>query len=306
MQIRQNFTIQQFRLIKTLSKERTLTASARKLGVTQPALSYQLKEIESHLGTTLYLRNKKRMVLTQAGEIMLQAANRILLEAEKAELDVSRLVSGECGNIRLGISCPAIYHWLPKMLESARLRIKKLRVQIVSDIADGLEDHLISGKIDIAITSYCSPSNHICSKHILSDEIVAVVSVDHPWATKLCVMPHDFEDQDLLLYNTPRSESVFLQQFLLPSKVTPNDLDFLPSTKAIIEMVKMNMGVTALPRQIVESHFDSQLLRTVTLTKDGLRKDWYACYIECNHLPVSIQTFIQCLTQKTKYRSPPD
>lgn len=301
MDMQHKLTIQQYRLIKTLSNERTLTASAGKLGVTQPALSYQLKEIEGHLGTPLYFRNKKRMVLTQAGERILQAANRILHEAEIAELDVRRLVSGECGNIRLGISCPAIYHWLPKLLESARSRIQKLRVQLVSDIADGLEDNLISGKIDIAISSYRSPSNHICSEHILSDEIVAVVSKDHPWATKLCVMPQDFEDQDLLLYHTPGSESVFLQQFLLPSKVTPNDLDFLLSTEAIMEMVKMNMGVTAFPRQIVEPNFDSELLRTVTLTKDGLRNDWYACYIESNSLPVSIQTFIQCLTQKDKF-----
>ena len=88
------------RLVQTLAIEGTLTAAGQHLFLSQSALSHQLKEIEDEIGVKLFRRVKKKMILTPAGQRVLDGADMVLGEIDRVKEDISRLTSGETGTLR--------------------------------------------------------------------------------------------------------------------------------------------------------------------------------------------------------------
>src|SRR5262245_45136824 len=93
--------VRHLKLVETVAKEGGITKAAHRLHVTQSALSHQLRDIEDKLGTTLFLRLNKRMLLTQAGERLLSAAPLVLDELKRAEEDIRQIALHRDGILRI-------------------------------------------------------------------------------------------------------------------------------------------------------------------------------------------------------------
>src|SRR5262245_16152530 len=105
------------KLIVAISEERSVTRAGERLYLTQSALSHQLRDIEERLGTPLFNRVNKRMILTPAGERLLQSARQVLNELRRAEDDIAQIAAGDHGSLRISTECYTCYHWLPGVLK---------------------------------------------------------------------------------------------------------------------------------------------------------------------------------------------
>src|SRR6202163_4107801 len=109
--------VRHLKLLVTVAEEGSVTEAGRRLHVTQSALSHQLRDAEEKLGTALFLRLGKKMVLTPAGEKMLVCARKVLDELRAAEGQIEGLNGGTRGVIRVSTECYTCYHWLPPVLK---------------------------------------------------------------------------------------------------------------------------------------------------------------------------------------------
>src|SRR5262245_50180696 len=100
------------KLIVAITEERSVTKAGERLCLTQSALSHQLRDIEEKLGTPLFTRVNKRMVLTPAGERLLRSARLVLDELQRTEAEIARLAAGDYGVLRISTECYTGYHWL--------------------------------------------------------------------------------------------------------------------------------------------------------------------------------------------------
>src|SRR5688572_20968396 len=100
-------------LVRAVAAAGTLTRAGVSLHLTQSALSHQLQDIEGRLGTALFLRVGKRMVLTAAGEHILASAEGVLSALERTEEAIRQLAGSRSGVLRLTTECYTCYHWLP-------------------------------------------------------------------------------------------------------------------------------------------------------------------------------------------------
>src|SRR6476646_5088997 len=108
--------IKYLRLIESVAAAGSLSGAAKKLFLTQSALSHQLKEIEMQMGTEAFHRINKKLVLTPAGNIVL------------AEL--RKITSGEVGQLRICTECFTCYHWLPSLMKKFSLEYPNIEIQI--------------------------------------------------------------------------------------------------------------------------------------------------------------------------------
>jgi len=145
--------IRHLRLLDAVAEEGSVTGAAKRLHTTQSALSHQLRDAEERLDTRLFLRLRKRMVLTPAGDHLLAAARRVLQELSRAEEQVNNLNGGASGLIRLTTECYTCYHWLPPLLKRFHKKFPKVDVSIDADSTHGAIDALLAGKLDVAILS---------------------------------------------------------------------------------------------------------------------------------------------------------
>src|SRR5262245_21667812 len=107
------------RMIAAIAEHGTMTVAARELDLTQPALSHQLRELETRLSTPLFVRTARRMVPTAAGEQLTAIARAVLPQVTSFERQV---IDGDLtvprGTIRIATQCYTAYHWLPAVLRS--------------------------------------------------------------------------------------------------------------------------------------------------------------------------------------------
>jgi len=284
------------RLVQTLAVEGTLTAAGKKLFLSQSALSHQLREIEDELEVELFQRVRKRMVLTDAGRRVLDSADVVLGEIDRVRDDVSRMASGDTGTLRIA-ACPyANFHWLPQVLKSFKERFPGVDVSFDNSSPHDPTEQLRSGSIDIGIVNVKHEENGLAYLKLFDDEMVAVVRGDHPWATLEHVDAKHFADEDLIGYDVPFEEVEFNRHVLKPSGIVPRSLIKVPTTGAILEMVKAGMGVAAMNRWSVRPYLESEDLCCLRLTRKGFRRTWYAAVPNGEKRPPYVAHFIGFLT----------
>jgi len=287
--------IRHLRLIKAIVEEGSITKAIDKLHLTQSALSHQLKEAEYQLGTKIFLRNNKKLVLTKAGEKLHKTANEILSKLSETEKEIKQLIFGEIGEIRISTECYSSYHWLPSVLKQFHLLYPNIELQIVMEATHYPLQKLQENIIDIAITSDPVRDENIKYLELFQDEMLMVVSENHPWADKKYVVAEDFVNEHLLIHSLP-IETVTIHQFLLaPANVNPKKITTLPLTEASIEMVKADMGIMAMAKWALQPYLKNNSIKAIKIGKNGLKRKHYIAIMNNKTYPEYFHHFIEFL-----------
>lgn len=287
--------IRHLRLIKAIVEEGSITKAIDKLHLTQSALSHQLKEAEYQLGTKIFLRQNKKLVLTKAGEKLYQAATEVLDKLTATEKEIKALVFGEVGEIRISTECYSSYHWLPSVLKQFHLLYPNIELKIVMEATHYPLQKLLDNVLDIAITSDPVKNDKITYKELFQDEMVMVVSENHPWTKKKFVVAEDFVNEHLLIHSMPL-ETVTIHQFLLaPAGITPKKITPLPLTEASIEMVKADMAIMGMAKWALQPYLKANSIKAVKIGKNGLKRTHYIAIMSNKTYPAYFNHFIEFL-----------
>ena len=287
--------IRHLKLIKAIVEEGSITKAIDQLHLTQSALSHQLKEAEYQLGTPIFLRQNKRLVLTKAGEKLYATANEILEKLADTELEIKQMIFGEYGTIRISTECYSSYHWLPSVLKQFHLIYPNVDLQIIMEATHYPLQKLKESVIDIAITSDPIDDKSIKYVELFQDEMLMVVSPNHSWNKKDYIIAEDFIDEHLLIHSLPL-ETVTVHQFLLaPAKISPKKITPLPLTEASLEMVKADMGVMAMAKWAIQPHLKDNSLKTVKIGNEGLKRMHYIAIMNNQTYPNYFNHFMEFL-----------
>ncbi|CAN1489322.1 LysR Transcriptional regulator [Flavobacteriaceae bacterium] len=264
--------IRHLRLIKAIVEEGSITKAIDKLHLTQSALSHQLKEAEYQLGTQLFLRTNKKLVLTKAGEKLYEIANEILNKLSETELQIKEMVFGEFGEIRISTECFSSYHWLPSVLKQFHHLYPNVELKIVTEATHYPLQKLLDNVIDIGIVSDQIKDDRIKYLELFQDEVVMAVSENHPWANKKYVVAEDFANEHLIIHSLPMETVTIHQMVLAPAKITPKKITPLPLTEASIEMVKADMGIMSMAKWALQPYLKNSSIKAIKIGKNGLKR----------------------------------
>lgn len=289
--------IRHLKLVRAVAEEGNLTRAGEKLFLTQSALSHQLKEIEGKLGTPLFQRIQKRMVLTQVGKKILHSARVVLEEIEKAETEVRNYISGDAGLIRISTECYTCYHWLPALLKSFHQEYPNVEVVVMAEATQEPLPFLLAGKLDIVILN-CPDEKHnsLVYTPLFTDEMVAIVDASHRLANRAFLKAKDFEEETLILHKRPTKESTLFKKIFDPAGVAPAKIMEIQLTEAVMEMVKAGFGMTVLAKWAANPYLQSKELKALKLTKAGLRRTWYAVTLKDERAPGYLRAFAEYLS----------
>jgi len=288
--------IRHLKLVKAVHEEGSLTSAGKRLFLSQSALSHQLRELEEHLGTTVFQRANKKMVLTQAGNRILEAANRVLLELEKTQNDVQRFSDGDAGLLRISTECYTCYHWLPSLLKTYHKLFPSVDVRIVAEGTRQPKNFLKEGRLEVAIVSCLTPRDdhgYFKFTELFKDEKVVVVNVEHPFAKQESVSPQQFADEHLLCYTAPKEMLDIFQRVLIPLGITPKKVSKIQLTEAIIEMIQADLGISVMAKWAVKPYLKSKKLVAVPVENHLLSRIWYAVTMTDRKAPRYIECFVQ-------------
>lgn len=289
--------IRHLQLVQAIAEEGGVTRAGARLHLTQSALSHQLRDIEGRLGTQLFARLGRRMVLTPAGEQVLRSARLVLGELERTEQEIRRSATGERGVLRLTTQCNTIYHWLPSRLKLFHREFPDVDVEVVGGATDDPISYLLEGRIDLAIVFRGAKDSGLVYRPLFPDEIAVVMHPRNPLARRPFLAAPDFADQRLIVYSIPRESNMVFREVLIPAGVTPARVTHIQLTEAIIEMVKAGMGISVLPRWTVAPQINRGELVARPLTSSGRFREWSAAYRRQPEPPPYLLGFVDLLAR---------
>lgn len=292
--------IRHLKLIKAIVEEGSIAKAINKLHLTQSALSHQLKEAEQQLGTSIFLRVNKKLVLTQAGEKLYHTAREVLEKLNATEIEIKKMISGDSGEIRLTTECYTSYHWLPSIMRKFHLVFPNVELKIVSQNGIRPFSLLLNDELDLIVTSDPVKNENFEYIELFRDEMVALVHENHEWAAKKYVTAKDFEDQHLIIHSYPLETVTVYQYMLWPAGIMPRKITALPLTEASLEMVKAEMGVLVMAKWTLHPYMLSDSLRTVKLGKNGLIRTHYIATLKNKPHPGHLHAFVDFMKNELK------
>jgi len=285
------------RLLTAIVEEGSVTGAARRLHLTQPALSHQLRNAEEGLGVRLFDRVNKKMRLTEAGQRLLGVSRTVLEELRRAEEEIRHASQADAGPLRLATECYTCYHWLPARLKQFQKRFPHVDVQIVIEATRQPLAALLDGRLDLAIVSRQQANPRAEFWPLFEDELVVVASPRHPLARRAWMRPEDFADEHLFLYSISPRQSTVMEEILRPAGVIPRKVSHVDLTEAILEMVRAGLGIAVFARWAVAPLVAAGELKALRLTRWGFRRSWQAATRRAGSRPAYVDAFVELLQQ---------
>jgi LysR family transcriptional regulator for metE and metH len=285
-------------LVRAIADSGSVTRAATGLHLSQSALSHRLRSVESRLGTPLFLRLGKRMVLTPAGERVLASARRVLDDLGRAEDELRVLASDGGGVLRLCTQCYTGYHWLPPLLRAFLAKHPRVEVQIAVDATSRPVDALLAGEIDLAVLTASVDDPRLLVRPLFEDEMLAVVTPSHPLAARGHIEPADLAAEHLIVYKTERRDSYVFSRILDPAGIEPARVSKVPLTEAILEMVKAGLGVAVMARWAIAPALESGAVRALRISRRGEIRRWSAATLRDRPEPRWQADFVELLRER--------
>lgn len=291
--------IRYLRLIKAIVEEGSITRAMDVLHLSQSALSYQLKEAELQVGTQLFYRRNKKLILTPVGKKLYTSAIKVLVEMDATDSEIKKMMNGENGVIRISTECYTSYHWLPAVLKKFNNEFPNVEIEIVFEATHKPIEKLMEGELDLAITSNPELIDKIEFIKLFADEMLAVVAPQHPWANRPFVQAEDFQDIILIIHSLPLDTVSIFRTELTPKGINPKKLIVLPLTEASIELAKANMGVIVLANWALKPYLSNDI-KAVKINPEGFFRQQYVARIRDRAYPVYFDYFIKFLREEIK------
>ncbi|WDE13780.1 LysR family transcriptional regulator [Thalassomonas haliotis] len=299
--------ISHLKMICTIAQAETVKEAAESLFITQPALSNRIREAERRLKTKLFTRRGRKLIITTAGERLLHSAKKILEELARAEHDIARLSSGIELVLRLGLPHYASFRWLPDVMRQFNEHLPGIELEITANAAKQPLTALFHGEVEIAIVSSANQqlsldNNLYGSEFLLEDELLACLSARHNKAEQRFLTAQDFVDETYITNSVVPEKDREYELFFQPENIMPRKVLQVGFNDAIVELVKANIGVTIMSKNLIEPHLATKTgrdaagskgeIQTVRLGKSGVKIYWHLVYVKQPHVdnPVKLLT----------------
>jgi len=243
--------LRHLRYFVAIADTMNFTRAAARLGIGQPPLSQQIRQLEQEIGSPLFERLPRGIRLTPVGAVFLQDARDVLARAQNAIDNAQRAARGETGTLRLGYAASAAFHpLLPRFAHAYRERYPGVRLTLVEGNTAKLSEEMAQGAIDMALIRppYTLPA-HFTRERLIDEAMLAALPVGHRLARAKSVRLAQLADDSFLLF--PRQIGMGLFDGILQACVNagfvPRVEQEAPQMASIISLVAGGLGVALVP-----------------------------------------------------------
>jgi DNA-binding transcriptional LysR family regulator len=243
--------LRHLRYFVAVAEELNFTRAAKRLGINQPPLSLQIRQLEKEMGTPLFLRRTRGVELTDVGKLLLEEARIILKQIERAKTGVRRRARGETGRINVGSSGGTYFHPLiPRIIREYRMHYPNVVLFPQASNTAVLIAQLRAGQVDIAfVRAPIRDSDGLAFELLVDEPTVMALPTGHPLSRSAMAPLSAFAEETFILYPRELNPAVYdstLAAFI-KAGFTPKLGQEAPQIVATIPMVAAGLGVSVVP-----------------------------------------------------------
>jgi DNA-binding transcriptional LysR family regulator len=284
--------MQPLRVFLTVAAEKSFSRAGEKLSRTQPAISLAIQRLESELREKLIDRSAKDLILTDAGQIVLDYAQRFENLQEELANALAELRDKAAGRLTIGANESSTLYLLDH-IERYRRQYPKIKVQIRRSLSSKIPGELLDGGLELGLLTYDPEDERLVSKVIFNDHLAFVVSPQHRLGSRDEVSIGELGRETFIAHNVVSPyRAVVLREFQRHKVPLKMDLE-MPTIEAIRKMVQRNEGVAFLPRMCVGEEIRQGILREVRVKEMSVERKIRLVYPARRALSHAAQAFLE-------------
>ena len=241
-------TFEDLRVFATVAAERSFSRAARKLRRTQPAVSQAIRRLEQMTGETLVDRSLRDGTLTDAGELLLDYAARLLRLTEEAASALGDLRQMRTGRVLVGANEGGVHAVLP-VVAAFHQAHPSILVEVRRIPSRQMAQEVLLRSVDFGVLTFNPAERELSSVLLGPDELVLLVRPDHPLAGRRQATMAEMGRQPVIAHNDPSPARERVLRLYAQRHTSLNIRLSLPSLDAIKRSVEMGLGVALLPRR---------------------------------------------------------
>lgn len=259
-------------IIREVSRAGSVTAAAGRMNISQSAVSHAIAKLEERHQVKVWRKRGRSLQLTQAGEYLLDLADRLLPELEHAERVLADISRGRRGALRIGMECHPCEKWLMRVTAPYLANWPEVDLEVRTAFRfDGVAA-LQANEIDILVTPDPVRLADLRFRPVFDYELMLAVHEGHPLAGRAFIDPEDLSDQDLFTVPVSPERLDVYTRFLVPAECRPRRRVGIETTDLMLQLVAAARGVSVLPDWLIREDAMGMPIAMVRIGPQGLRK----------------------------------
>jgi len=288
--------LDQIRNFYEVAVNKSFTLAAEKLYRTQPAISTQVRILEEELGEKLFDRIGKRVCLTQAGEILLPYAERLLNLHDEAKLAITELNATPKGKILIGANEATCIYILPQIFALFKRGYPEVQISIYRNFSKKVVDKILENQLDFGIVTLPVANRDLNVLPIAEDELWLVTSPAHPLASRSAVNLNELISHPIIFHKAGTTRERLMKHFgKLWEKL--NISMELASIETIKKFVSIGMGVSIVPKRYALHESEQGTLRLIRIKNLRMIRKLGLIYRKNRYLSRASKAFLEVVEE---------
>jgi DNA-binding transcriptional LysR family regulator len=242
--------LRRLRYFVAVAEELHFGRAARRLNVSQPPLSVQIRTLEREVGTPLLIRTQRRVELTEAGRVLLDEARRLLSQAEAAVVHARRAAEGTVGHLAIGFVSTVDYSILPPLVRRFRQQHPGIALKLLELTGDRQQALLQSGELDLGLSILPSPARGLTMRPVFREPLIAAVPANHPLAVRRRTALRSLATEPFIQFPRELAPGLYDLAIVACQKAgfTPHLAQEAIQMQTILGLVAAGLGVALVPQ----------------------------------------------------------
>jgi DNA-binding transcriptional LysR family regulator len=274
----------QLRAFLALARTGSFTAAARRLHLTQSAISHAIRSLEDTLGCRLVHRSARKVALSSYGIELLQHAEGIEERMQQARTALRSLDASPRGTLRIGCPTAVAQFILPAVLREFQVAWPKFEIKVLPGESPAVVEQILRDDVDVGIIIAPDGEAGLATQPVFEDEITFVVAPTHPWAGKKGAW-QQMAAQTFIISTRQSYTWDLVSESLRATGLTPGTLVELGSSEAVRETAMTGYGVGICAAWTVARELAGGQLVSVAPPCGRIRRSWVAATLK--HRPLN-------------------
>ena len=277
----------------SVAKHLNFTRAGEEVHLSQPSVSVRIRQLERDLGSKLFEQLGKRIALTEAGQLLLPYALRVMAAMDDALHAIDELKGLERGSLRIGASTTPGMYLIPRTIAQFKQQYPKIDVHLAVKDTRPIEEGVIRNKFDFGFVGGHLAGDEVDVLPWIIDHLVLVVPSNHVLARKTLVKVADLRKERFILREPGSATRAAVVNHLQKSDLKVETVMEMENPESVKKAVQSGLGIAFISKFAVETELKAKTLLAVRVKGLDINRELKIVYRKDKHLGRAAQTFIE-------------
>jgi DNA-binding transcriptional LysR family regulator len=285
--------VRDLQIFLSVAKHLNFTRASEEVNLSQPSVSVRMRQLERDVGSKLFEQLGKKIALTEAGKLLVPYAGKVISAVDDARNAMDELQGLERGSLRIGASTTPGMYLIPKTIAHFKRRYPKIDVHLTVKDTRQIEEGVIQNEFDFGFVGGHLTEDEVNVVSWIIDELVLIVPLGHPLATRRLVKPQDLSKEQFIFREQGSASRAVVAAHLRKARIDAESVMEMANPESVKKAVQNGLGIAFISAFAVESELKAKTLLTVKVQNLQIRRELKIVYRKDKHLSPAARAFLE-------------